>query len=129
MGKQKTLRWNAPEKVDTFIWREGVMKYKAKRYFSDDFKREAVQASLSTTQTQSALAGKLGIHPKLLSRWRREWIVTKKPSAKSVQNTGPDKSLKDLEGEISRLKKQLKRAELENEILKKADEYFAKHGK
>ncbi len=105
------------------------MRYKAKRYFSDNFKREAVQASLSTTQTQASLAGKLGIHPQLLSRWRREWIVAKKPTAKAVQSAGPDKSLKDMEREVSRLKKQLKRAEMENEILKKADEYFAKHGK
>lgn len=105
------------------------MKYRPKRHFSDDFKREAVQASLSTTQTHASLAGKLGIPPQMLSRWRREWIVTKKPSAKAIPNVGPDKSLKDLEREVSRLKKQLKRAELENEILKKADEYFAKHGK
>lgn len=105
------------------------MKYKAKRYFSDDFKREAVQASLSTPQTQAVLAGTLGIPPQMLSRWRREWIVTKKPPAKVVQNAGPDKSFKELERENARLKKQLKRAELENEILKKADEYFAKHGK
>lgn len=105
------------------------MKYKHRRRFSDGFKREAVQASLSTTQTQSELAGKLGIHPQVLSRWRREWIVTKKPSVKAVQNAGPEKSLQDLEKEVARLRKQLNRAEQENDILKKADEYFAKHGK
>lgn len=105
------------------------MKYKPNRHFSDDFKREAVEASLSTTQTQAALAGKLGISPQMLSRWRREWIVTKKQPANQVRNTGPEKSVNDLEKEVARLKKQLKRAELENEILKKADEYFTKHGK
>lgn len=105
------------------------MKYKAKRQYSDDFKREAVKASLATQQTQAALAANLGIHPKLLCRWRRELIVAKKSYPKAVPNSGPDKSVKDLEREVARLKKQLKRAELENEILKKADEYFTKHGK
>ncbi|AEY00501.1 transposase IS3/IS911 [Oceanimonas sp. GK1] len=105
------------------------MKYKPHRHFSDAFKREAVEASLSTTETQAQLAGRLGIHPNQLSRWRREWIMTKKSSDKAVENIGPEKSLQELEREVARLKKQLERKELENEILKKAQEYFAKHGK
>jgi transposase len=51
------------------------------------------------------------------------------PSNKKLLNTGPDKSVQELEREVKRLKKQLKRAQLENDILKKADEYFVKHGK
>ncbi|WP_148265849.1 IS3 family transposase [Oceanimonas sp. GK1] len=96
------------------------MKYKPHRHFSDAFKREAVEASLSTTETQAQLAGRLGIHPNQLSRWRREWIMTKKSSDKAVENIGPEKSLQDLERENARLKKLLERKELENEILKKA---------
>lgn len=105
------------------------MKYKPRRRFSDTFKREAVEASLSTTETQAHVAGRLGIRPNQLSRWRREWIMAKKTSDKTVENTGPEKSLQELEREVARLKKQLERKELENEILKKAQEYFAKHGK
>ena len=103
------------------------MNYKQRRHYSDEFKCEAVQASLASPQTLRVTAGKLGIHPSLLSRWRREWIVAKKSSPKAVRNTGPEKSVQDLEREVARLQKQLDRAKLENDILKKADEYFAKH--
>ncbi|AFT68774.1 Transposase IS3/IS911 [Alloalcanivorax dieselolei B5] len=50
----------------------------------------------------------------------------KSSSKKPVRNAGPTKSLEELERENARLKKQLKRAEMERDILKKADEYFAK---
>ena len=48
---------------------------------------------------------------------------------KALSDPGPEKSVQDLEREVKRLKKQLKRAQLENDILKKADEYFIRHGK
>jgi len=44
----------------------------------------------------------------------------------AVPNEGPDKSSKELARENRRLKKKLERAELENDILKKANEHFAK---
>lgn len=50
--------------------------------------------------------------------------MTRKESSKPIKNNGPSKSLKDLEAENKRLRKQLERAELENEILKKAKEFF-----
>lgn len=53
----------------------------------------------------------------------------KNSSDKLIRDTQPEKSVQELEREVKRLKKQLKRAELENDILKKADEYFVKHGK
>ncbi|ARB45236.1 transposase [Alloalcanivorax xenomutans] len=102
------------------------MQFRSKRRFSDAFKREAVEVSLSSPQTQKQIAAKLGLHPTLLSRWRQEWIVGKSSSKKPVRNAGPTKSLEELERENARLKKQLKRAEMERDILKKADEYFAK---
>ncbi|PSJ41174.1 hypothetical protein C7H85_18360 [Zobellella endophytica] len=105
------------------------MKYKPRRRFSDAFKREAVEASLSTTETQAHVAGRLGINPTQLWRWRREWIMAKKTSDKAVENTGPEKSMQELERENVRLRKQLERSELENDIIKKAQEYFAKRGK
>ena len=105
------------------------MQYRTKRRFSDAFKREAVEVSLSSPQTQTQIAANRGIRPNLLSRWRQEWIVGKSSSDKPVRNAGPTKSLAELERENVRLKKQLKRAEMERDILKKADEYFAKHRK
>ncbi|MFD2199040.1 IS3 family transposase, partial [Halomonas beimenensis] len=70
-----------------------------------------------------------GIHPKLLGRWRRELVTTDDRQPKGVPNAGPHKSQHELERENRRLKKRLERAELEVEILKKANEYFAKDPK
>jgi len=105
------------------------MRFRARRWFSDDFKREAVALSLSSPQTLTDVAGKLGIHPGLLSRWRSEWIVAHQESDRPVPQPGPEKSVRELERENARLKKQLARAKLENDILKKAEEYVAKHRK
>jgi len=105
------------------------MKYKCSPRYSDAFKRDAVQASLSSPQTQTTLAAKLCIHPNTLSRWRKEWTMDHTSSDKKIANIGPEKSVQELEKEIKKLKKQLKRSQMETEILKKADEYFIKHGK
>lgn len=102
------------------------MKVIRKRQFDLAFKREAVQASLSSAETVAAVAGRLGVHPGLLSRWRRQLTMADKTNKPEVENKGPDRSLRDLERENKRLKKALKRAELEAEILKKAQEHFAK---
>ena len=105
------------------------MKFKSIPRYSDEFRRQVIQVSLTSPQTQAQLAAKLNIHPNTLSRWRREWMMGKNSSDKLIRDTQPEKSVQELEREVKRLKKQLKRAELENDILKKADEYFVKHGK
>ena len=102
------------------------MQIKRKRRFSLAFKHEVVQHSLETTGTQAAVASRYGIHPTLLCRWRRELVQHDEREAKPLENRGPERSDKELERENRRLKKQLERAELELEILKKAEEYFAK---
>ncbi|MDP3536262.1 MAG: transposase [Halomonas sp.] len=105
------------------------MRYKPSPRYSDEFRHAAIQVSLTSPQTQAQLAAKLAIHPNTLSRWRKEWMMNKGLSDKSTLNAEPEKSVQELERDVKRLKKQLKRAELENSILKKADEYFVKHGK
>ena len=102
------------------------MQIKRKRRFSLAFKYEVVQHSLETTGTQAAVASRFGIHPNLLCRWRRELVRDDHHKQKPLENRGPKRSDKELEQENRRLKKQLERAELELEILKKAEEYFAK---
>lgn len=102
------------------------MRYKARRQYSPAFKRRAVEQSLASEETQAVVAGKLGISAGLLTRWRREFLMSADETTPPVKNRGPSKSLSQLERENARLKKRLKRAELENEILKKADEYFTK---
>ncbi|GEN26351.1 hypothetical protein HCU01_43000 [Halomonas cupida] len=56
-------------------------------------------------------------------------MSTHKKDQKPVPNQGASKSLADLERENRQLRKQLERKELEIDILKKAEEYFARHTK
>lgn len=104
------------------------MRFHSKRKFSHDFKLNAVKLSVSSPKTLIALASELGIHPGMLSRWRKELIMTKSDQAKQlpIKNEGPDKSVRQLEQENKRLKKKLERAELELDILKKLEEYATK---
>lgn len=102
------------------------MQVKQRRRFSLAFKCAVVDHSLQTTGTQAQVAAHFGIHPELLCRWRRELVRHEKRESKPLENRGPKRSEKQLEQENRRLKKQLERAELELEILKKAEEYFAK---
>lgn len=104
------------------------MQYQTRRKFSNEFKREAVKLSVSSSKTLVELSAELGVRPNILSRWRREWIMDKSDSKqnKPVENSGPDKSFRQLEQENKRLKKKLERAELELDILKKLEEYATK---
>lgn len=104
------------------------MQYRTKRKFSNEFKREAVKLSVSSPKTLAEISSELEVHPAVLSRWRREWIMDKPDSKqdKPVKNVGPDKSFRQLAQENKRLKKKLERAELELDILKKLEEYATK---
>ena len=102
------------------------MKLKPRRQYTAEFKQQAVQKSLESPDTVQAVAKQLDISPKTLGYWRRHMTQGKQPA---VRNTGPDRSLKALEAENRRLKKQLEKAELKYAILKKANEYFDKHPK
>jgi len=102
------------------------MKVRRNRRFSDEFKQAAVTQSLSSTRPLREVAGKLGVHPTLLSRWRCALTKRDEQDPAPLPNEGPDKSAAALARENRKLKKKLERAELENEILKKANEHFAK---
>lgn len=99
------------------------MRVQSRRYYSAQFKRKAAQASIASPETVAAVAARLDIPYSVLRRWRRE--LTQETDRKAaVRNAGPAKSLKQLESENRRLRKQLERTKLENDILKKATEYF-----
>lgn len=99
------------------------MKVQTRRQYTLEYKQWAVQESINSPQTVSEVAARLGISRKTLESWRAKMTKGKKPS---VQNEGPEQSYAELERENRRLKKQLERSELKNEILKKANEYFDK---
>jgi len=99
------------------------MKHKPRRQYTAEFREHAVQTSLESPDTVKAVADQLGISHNVLQVWRRKMTKGKKPL---VKNTGPDKSLKALEAENRRLKRELEKTELKYDILKKANEYFDK---
>ena len=102
------------------------MQVKVRRQYSAEFKRRAVEESIQSPETVRAIADRLGIHERNLERWRSQMTRPQKPI---VKNSGPDKSLSDLERENRQLRKALEREKTKNDILKKATEYFDKFPK
>jgi transposase len=90
-----------------------------RRRFSEDFKRDAVRLVVEEKYTFSAAAQAVGVSVKSLRDWHQKWAPEAVPC-------GEGATLAELRDENKRLRRQLKRAELEREILKKATAYFAK---
>jgi transposase len=90
-----------------------------RRRFSEDFKREAVRLIVEEKYTFVAAAQAVGVSSKSLRDWHAKFAPQPAPC-------GGDANVEQLREENKRLRRQLKRAELEREILKKATAYFAK---
>lgn len=82
-----------------------------KRY-TEEFRAEAVRQVCERGYAVAGVAERLGTSTKSLYKWIRETKVP--PEDREAQ------------AEIARLKRELKRAEEERDILKKAAAYFAK---
>lgn len=99
------------------------MGAKTRREFTDEFKREAVLLWETSGRLQTDVARELGIQPSLLRRWQRRGHGTQTPvpAAKPLSSgTGAIASPADQAAEIARLKRELDRARMERDILKKA---------
>jgi transposase len=90
---------------------------RAKRQFSKEFKSEAVRLSYQRENIKD-LADELGIQVARIYKWR---AAARTPE--SITTT----VIKAEDQEIKKLRKQLKNAELELEILKKAVHIFSKN--
>ena len=86
-----------------------------KRMFDDFFKEMAVDLSVSRGSVKS-VADELGINESLLSKWRQRNAVSRQ--------SGVD--LTEEQKLIKKLQKELKEAQLERDILKKAVGIFSK---
>jgi transposase len=89
------------------------------RRFSEEFKRDAVRLVVEEGYTFKAAAAAVGVGDQSLRAWHVKYAPPREPC-------GENASVEELRDEVARLRKQLKRAELEREILKKATAYFAK---
>lgn len=93
-----------------------------RRKYSKEFKIKSVELSNIRGNVQE-VARELGVNAEFIYRWRREF------------NANPDlafggngiKQLTEEQKELERLRKELKDAKLENEILKKAVSIFSRN--
>ena len=79
-----------------------------RRKYDDAFKVEALRLATGSRSTQAA-AQQLGISPKLLYRWQQAQLIAEVGSVEMARDP-----------EVRQLRAQLKRAEQELDILKKA---------
>ena len=91
------------------------MKTKRRRSYTKEFKKEAVKLVIEQGYTIAEASRNLGIHPNVLSYWKRNF-----------QEGGLDKAATSVKTELKELRKENKRLKMEREILKKAAAFFAK---
>ena len=90
---------------------------KSKRQYNNEYKAEAVRLSYQRENIKE-LADELGIHVQRIYKWRAMDRGTERMKVSPVK--------KQEEQEIKELRKALKNAQLELEILKKAVHIFSK---
>lgn len=92
-----------------------------RRKFDKEFKEMTVNLCLSGKSTRE-VSEELGIRQELISRWKREYDQYHEGSFSGHGNTNMTAEQK----EITKLKKELREAQLERDILKKAVSIFSK---
>jgi transposase len=90
-----------------------------RRRFTEEFKRDAVRLVVEEQYSFKAAAVAVGVTDQTLRTWHARFAPQPLPC-------GENASMDELRDENLRLRKQLRRAEMERDILKKATAYFAK---
>ncbi len=90
--------------------------------YDHDFKTGAVELALNSEKPVANIAEELGIKPSLLYSWLKKERQPEEVKAAMAH-------LQQQEAEIAKLKRELKVAREERDILKKAAAYFAKEHK
>ena len=89
-----------------------------RRRFTAEFKGQAVKRLLDGGKGLSEVATELGLSPGQLSGWRNEHLAAGSAEALAARKTE--------QAELQRLKRENKRLEEENLILRKAAAFFAR---
>ena len=92
-----------------------------KRTYSREFKVAACELVLKEGIKSSVVAEKLGIHVVMLYRWVDEYETDREHAFVGKGHQAP------ADAELRKLRRENERLKMENEILKKAAAYFAKH--
>ena len=90
-----------------------------RRQYDEGYKRDAVALVTEQGYKVSEVARRLGINANMLRRWRQEL----------EQEGKGERPSSDEREELNRLRRENQSLKLDNEILKKATAYFAKHTK
>jgi transposase len=95
------------------------------RRYTNEFKIEAVRLGKSVGYTEASR--RLGIPESSLFNWVKLDRAGKLGSSAAI--TATPRSVKELEAENDRLRRELASAKVDNDILKKAAAYFAKESR
>ena len=90
-----------------------------RRRYADEFKQDAVRLVVDEKYSFKAAAQAVGVCEQTLRTWHAKLAPKPEPC-------GDDATVAEFQAEIKRLRRELKRAEMEREILKKATAYFAR---
>ena len=90
--------------------------------YPKEFKLEALRMMADSDRPISELAMKLGLRRNQLYKWKEQ--MTKKGEVPTAKKGRPKK---EDQSELTNLKQENKRLKEDNEILKKAAAYFARH--
>jgi transposase len=90
---------------------------RTRRRFTREYKAQAVQRVIESGRPLSDIAAELDVSPGQLSQWRNEQLAA--GSAEALAQKKAD------EAEMLRLRREVKRLEDENLILRKAAAFFA----
>jgi transposase-like protein len=86
-----------------------------RRKFSPEFKAEAVRLVTATDESLSTIARELGVTTTSL----RHWVAAGRPQPRTPLT-------EDERSELERLRRDIRRVEMERDILKKATAFFAR---
>lgn len=92
-----------------------------RRTYTREFKIEAAKLSYNSDKPVEEVAESLGVSQSSLHRWRREY---REDPDQAFPGQGQQK---ERDAEVARLRKELKQAQMENEILKKAAAIFTQN--
>ena len=91
---------------------------RTRRRFTSEFKNEAVKLAEESGRPLQAVAADLGVHANQLRMWRNEQLAAGSAEALARQKAEA--------AELARLRREVKRLEQENEILRRAAAFFAR---
>ena len=94
-----------------------VPAVRTKRVFTEEFKVDAVRLVTVEGDTIAAAAKSVGVGEQSLRKWHARLAPNPAPC-------GEDASVEELRTENNRLRRELRRAEMERDILKKATAYL-----